>query len=577
MHRDVVNWVTVTKTDFIITTSIDGHLKFWKKKATEGIEFVKHYKAHLNPIINVAASHDGVYFATIAAGSGETGMSAGSGASMGIKGGLKVFDVVNFDMINMIALDYVPKAICWVHRRGQAQALIACTDADSPLIRIYDGRGDGKPLLTVSHVHAKPVTVMSYNQHFHCVVSADENGMMEYWTPEEPFDKPNTVFDMKSSTDMYEFRKAKTVPTSICMSPDGSHFVTMSTDRQVRLFRFKTAKMARKYDESLQAISEMQQACTAAYKMDDMEFGRRLAQERELERSELQRASGNAVFDESGHFIIYGTMLGVKIVNTYTNRVSRLLGKDETHRFLNVGIYQGAPQKKGITTLAMAASDNPLLNEKGTRDPILFSSAFKRPRFYMFGQVDGEASDKGDRDVFNEKPTREEQSMAMVAPTTKKQLETTAIIHTTMGDITLRLFPQYAPKAVENFVTLSKDGYYDGIIFHRVIKKFMLQTGDPLGDGTGGESMWGGNFEDEFHPGAKHDRPYTLSMANAGPGTNGSQFFITTVPTPWLDNKHTVFGRAISGIDTIHAIEDAKVNPMDKPWEDIKIVNISVR
>jgi len=120
-------------------------------------------------------------------------------------------------------------------------------------------------------------------------------------------------------------------------------------------------------------------------------------------------------------------------------------------------------------------------------------------------------------------------------------------------------------KTVENFVGLARKSYYDGIIFHRVIKKFMLQTGDPLGDGTGGESLWGKEFEDEFHKDLKHDRPYTLSMANAGANTNGSQFFLTTVPTPWLDNKHSVFGRAVAGLDVIHKIENSRVDKTDKP------------
>ncbi|KAF1779250.1 Cyclophilin-like domain [Phytophthora cactorum] len=104
----------------------------------------------------------------------------------------------------------------------------------------------------------------------------------------------------------------------------------------------------------------------------------------------------------------------------------------------------------------------------------------------------------------------------------------------------------------------------------------MVQTGDPLGDGTGGESIWGGEFEDEFHRSLRHDRPFTLSMANAGPGTNGSQFFLTTVPTPWLDNKHTVFGRVEHGKDTVSSIESARVDKSDKPLKDIKIINIDI-
>lgn len=140
----------------------------------------------------------------------------------------------------------------------------------------------------------------------------------------------------------------------------------------------------------------------------------------------------------------------------------------------------------------------------------------------------------------------------------------------------LRLFPQQAPKAVENFVGHARSGYFEGVIFHRVIPKFMIQTGDPLGDGTGGSSIWGHEFEDEFSDDLKHDRPYTVSMANAGPGTNGSQFFITTTATPWLDKKHTIFGRVLSGLEVVHAIENVKTNKVDKPYEDIKIVSIDI-
>jgi len=132
------------------------------------------------------------------------------------------------------------------------------------------------------------------------------------------------------------------------------------------------------------------------------------------------------------------------------------------------------------------------------------------------------------------------------------------------------------PEDCENFTVHSRNGYYDGVLFHRVITGFMCQTGDPNGDGTGGESIWGGDFEDEFHRALKHDRPYTLSMANAGPNTNGSQFFITTVACAWLDNKHTVFGRVEEGTDTVNAIEKSPTDGEDRPMTDIKILAIKV-
>jgi len=270
-------------------------------------------------------------------------------------------------------------------------------------------------------------------------------------------------------------------------------------------------------------------------------------------------------------------------VNIFNNRVVRLLGKDETGRWLNLSLYQGAPAKKGPSTLAMKASANPILQTKEQRDPTLFCTAFKRPRFYMFTRTEPEDNKGGDRDVFNEKPTREEQSLALQNSASVKASITQnspyaqgATVHTTMGDIHLKLFPEHVPKTVENFVGLVRKGYYEDIIFHRVIKKFMLQTGDPLGDGTGGDSLWGREFEDEFTPALKHDRPYTVSMANAGPNTNGSQFFITTTVTPWLDNKHTIFGRVLSGLEVVHAIENVRTDKGDKPFDDIKIISIDL-
>ena len=236
--------------------------------------------------------------------------------------------------------------------------------------------------------------------------------------------------------------------------------------------------------------------------------------------------------------------------------------------------------RKAVVTLQMAASDNPLYNASETTDPTLFATAYKKTRFYSFSKRGPESKESGSsrasRDIFNEKPTREEQTVA-VANTVHSNLGGTAILHTTYGDIVIRLFPEYAPKAVENFVEHSKKGYFNGISFHRVIKGFMIQTGDPIGDGTGGKSIWDYEFEDEFHPDVKHDRPYTVSMANAGPNTNASQFFITTVPTPHLDYKHTIFGRCISGADVINRIENIETDKRDRPKEKIRIMSITVR
>ena len=195
--------------------------------------------------------------------------------------------------------------------------------------------------------------------------------------------------------------------------------------------------------------------------------------------------------------------------------------------------------------------------------------------------------------------------MANLQLETVKTGDTVAIMHTTMGDIKVKLFKEQTPKAFENFTTHAKNGYYDGLIFHRVIKDFMIQGGDPMGTGIGGESIWGKSFEDEFTP-ELHNLRGALSMANAGPNTNGSQFFIVqanTVPanmleqmkdlpeafpsecakaydemggTPWLDYRHTVFGQVYEGMEVVDAIANVKTVANDKPFEDVKIINIEI-
>lgn len=152
-----------------------------------------------------------------------------------------------------------------------------------------------------------------------------------------------------------------------------------------------------------------------------------------------------------------------------------------------------------------------------------------------------------------------------------------AIMKTNMGDIEIQLFSYDAPLAVENFVKHSKAEYYKDIIFHRVIAGFMIQGGDPTGTGSGGESIWGKPFKDEFTPKLKFDEAGILAMANAGPSTNGSQFFITLAPTPWLNNHHTIFGKVIEGMDVVISIGRTKIEkPSNKPYSDIIIESITI-
>jgi peptidyl-prolyl cis-trans isomerase A (cyclophilin A) len=164
----------------------------------------------------------------------------------------------------------------------------------------------------------------------------------------------------------------------------------------------------------------------------------------------------------------------------------------------------------------------------------------------------------------------------------------TATLTTTQGTVTVRLLPDYAPKTVRNFVELAegsrewtdprtravtKGKLYDGTIFHRVIAGFMIQGGDPLGTGTGGP---GYRFADEIHPDLRFDKPYLLAMANAGPGTNGSQFFITVAPTPWLNGKHTIFGEVTGGADVVDKISRVQTVPGDRPATEVVLQSVTI-
>ncbi len=167
----------------------------------------------------------------------------------------------------------------------------------------------------------------------------------------------------------------------------------------------------------------------------------------------------------------------------------------------------------------------------------------------------------------------------------KKMTETTktpetievAVIKTKMGTIEIELLPKFAPKTVENFAGLAEKGYYNGVIFHRVIAGFMIQGGDPTGTGRGGESIWGKKFDDEISPDLKFDSAGIVAMANAGPNTNGSQFFITVAPTPWLNGHYSIFGKVTAGMDVVNAISTVQTTkPNDRPVKDVVMEKVTI-
>jgi peptidylprolyl isomerase len=232
--------------------------------------------------------------------------------------------------------------------------------------------------------------------------------------------------------------------------------------------------------------------------------------------------------------------------------------------------------QSGLQQLGFGADEADLIQKgfvKGAGDSAPDPSLeAKMPAFQEFIQARVQAAQS---DMMAAQAAAQEEAMgdfAEIAAEWSEKENFNVVLETTQGDVEIELMPSIAPLAVANFVGHIKSGYYNGLIFHRVIEGFMVQGGDPLGTGTGGESIWGKNFPDEFSPEARFDTEGLLAMANSGPMTNGSQFFITTSKPEWLNDKHTIFGKVVNGYDKVKKIEGVEKGAGDKPVEDQKIV-----
>ena len=627
MHRDVVTHVLLTSSAFLLTGSRDGVVKFWKK-VQGGVEFIRQYRAHAGGVLTMV------------------GDAAGENAlSIGTDGSVKFYDVLQFDMISMLELSFSASAAVWLRGGGGGKALccIACrdkaqvsfyhNDSVQPVMVVEtaaaaaSGSPSPGPLPLSSFTsHTRPLCLLASHPVHDVIVSVDCSGVIDYWSSSTftfP-SRPVVSFSSKLDTDLYTFARLALLPSSLTFSHSGALFVTTSPDRLLRLFRFSSGRIVKQFDDSLAALSARQQSGNPVYQLDSIDYGRRMAVEREYDKQSRQQAAAlaapasaasasttssapfvpvsNAVFDDSDSFLLFASLLGVMVVNVHSNMLVRILGKVESaERFTTLQLFQGlavdaesAAARQGVSAILGGGS----AVGEAAEDPCLFALGWKRDRFYWFSQreplEEEQAADSGQqeadeakaaaagrrqhksassRDVLNERPMLTSSSLSRPAASS---LPSIAVLHTSMGDITLTLYPTLTPRTYTNFTTHAARRYYNGVLFHRVIPRFMVQTGDPLGDGTGGESIWGGEFEDEIVRELRHDGPGVVSMANAGKNSNGSQFFITTVECGWLDGKHTVFARVIRGMEVVHAIEKVKCEDT-KPIVPIKIINISIQ
>lgn len=614
MHADLLTAVvSSSKHGYVITGSADGVVKFWKRQpvvleeaapdtktkevSQPCLEFVKSFTAHDGPVQALAI--DGWQ------GSGDTC------CSVGVDGLLKWYDIGTFDVLTMIASGQaLGTSVCSLHDPTTSTSAWAVSDRNSGSIYIYS-QNTASLLQTLTLHGANRITTLARLSNS-CVLSTDEKGIVEVWSTisdaaEEgrlnvggaPGSRNKVTYSSKMDTDLYALVRKKT--SALAAAATLTQFALYCADDKIRVYNQATGKLAVTFDERLGTVYD-QSFSNAPYNLDSIEYGRRAAIEREMKQESTVFSSGysdrrlppqrlSIAFDASGKYLILPTLMGIKVIDWQKHKLAAIVGTADTIQLRFIGVCLTGSDAKvnrqiqlarasSTRTSAGAAEDS----EKGKpSDALLVAIAYNKRRLFVFSHIDPvEMDDEGTedvlarRDVWNETPWVQDQMYTQRAAADSSKSTSKAILRTTMGDIHIQLFGSQVPKTIENFLVHSKSGYYDNVIFHRVIKGFMLQTGDPLGDGTGGESIWGGEFEDEFVPGLRHDRPFTVSMANAGPNTNGSQFYITTVPTNWLDNKHTVFGRVVQGMDVCTMIENVETDDNDKPLKEIRILNVDL-
>ena len=576
LQTDIIDSIFCTnKTDFIFTTSYDGVIQFWKKMP-KGIEFVKKFKAHLNKITGTSINKNGNLLCTC------------SPKDLF----LKIFDIINFDLFDYIQLTYYPTLCEFIIVDNKSMnIIIAISEKDKGIIHIYDFNKK-KEISSVNIHNNSIITGIKFNTKYNICLSTSNIGLIEYWSKSTisknkindsnnfifgtdndneimdefisfDFPKHSIKFKFKSQTDLFKLfnKNKKNSIINLSLSPKNNYFGVTDKSRNIYIFHFLTGKIIYTITDNV-FISENDTKENII--------------EKEIEKYVDVQYQPNIQFDESEKYLYYPCWEGIKLINLKTQEILKILGKKEKLRFISICLFQGESlrNKSGIITEAkMRNEDN--INADKIIDPLLIANAYKSNRFYIFSK--NEPDNKVKRDMMNENIEELKNKNNINTKNEKKKdiidLPEKAVIDTTKGEIFIKLYVNECPKTTKNFITLGKRGYYDGLIFHRVIKNFMIQTGDPRGNGTGGESIYGKPFKDEFNENLKHDE-FMVSMANAGPDTNGSQFFITTVPCHWLDNKHTVFGKVYDGTDVVKVIEDTKVDRHNKPYEDIKIVTI---
>ncbi|KAK8889832.1 Peptidylprolyl isomerase domain and WD repeat containing protein 1 [Tritrichomonas musculus] len=557
MHKETIQFVASSiQNDFFLSMSIDGVLKFWHRdtEINTEIEFVKQINSKDGSFYSYSISYDGKYIAT------------------GFRNGkVCIFDISSFDLINRFDFKVPDGAIvCFFHEKGSPVYMLGIAFSNKPDIilvdieSIVDEKNTIPPLLdTFSRNNSKPITAMNFIEEKNCAVSVDEDGVIEFWDCQGRTPK----FDYQSAlyTDLYSLAENSLKAISITVSKTGKYFAICCSDWSVRIFDVNSGKIIQTVPDDMPTVLPINTKAQKSesknensndetekelYGLDQDDYDSRVLIERQYRASNPYFC---VEFDDTGSIILFPSMFGLKYISVETGELLRIIGKVEKHeRFNSVSLLQ---------------------NQTNNEIPMAILTAFEKQRFYLFTTKPPESSK---RDVVNEKSLEKQSKSIRVKKVAPAKLPTVATLHTSFGSIKFEMYPDECPLTVENFVTHSRRGYYDNIRIHRVVRDFCIQAGDPTGTGTGGESIWGKNFDDEILPdGHTFDEPGMVGMANNGVNSNASQFFITTQKASHLNGKHTCWGKVLEGMENIRRMELEKVDIHNHPLNEIKLYSIT--
>lgn len=548
MHRSTIDFtVSIKKMNFFVTISDDGIIKFWHRIDDE-LEFVYEHKFD-SKIYSFTLSKDEEYLAF------------GTFSSK-----ILLFKVKTFEIISVFSLKSTnPVCVTFIDIEQTLDPYIAYSYDDVGEINVFNplqdteieevtlSDGRTKKLIipvntyTIKSVFKDKLIDLGWSSDYKFIISVSEKGYIEFWTYKQDISNIKWTiqkfnYDSYFSTDYIKIINIecgnKRKVQSFDISDDSKYIAICCSDWKIRLYNmFDGKEVALFYDDLTMDIDNE----------NEEYFKNRLI----LERNVRQLNSFYSICF-STYFLFVPSIFGIKIykLGNFSNPID-ILGKVEKGERYN-------------TVTFLPPVDN--------FPPTLVCTAFEKNRFYLFNN----SSPTSKRDVNNEKNIEKIKIKKVKQRiTTDKRLPTLALLHTTKGTIKIRLYPKKCPLACENFVLLAKKGYYDGCKIFRVVRDFCIQMGDPTCTGNSGESIWGDNFEDEFDSELTFDKPYMVGMANMGPNTNGSQFFITTAVASHLNNKHTVFGEVVDGFNNIKNIEIVEVNNYSRPNIDILLQNIT--